>query len=126
MLPHEGDIMELNITHLMERKRDMIYYSASVAELGDDAGSVTWSNAMDCVEEEPLIKEEDEGEFRDYVRTFGAWEDEEIDGWSSQECNALCLQLVAGDIREYLRMENPEESSIFETDDGEWFIYIGM
>lgn len=117
--------MEINITSLMERSSDMSYYAASAAELGDDAGSITWSNAMDCVEEEPLIKEEEVGEFRDYVRTFGAWEDDEIDSWSIQECNALCLQLIAGDIREYMKMDNPEESSIFETDSGEWFIYMG-
>lgn len=117
--------MELNITSLMERSSDMCLYSGSRSELGDDAGSITWSNAMDYVEEEPLVKEEELGEFRDYVRGFGAWDDEEIDGWNSQECNALCLQMIAGDIREFEKMDNPEESSIFETDSGEWFIYMG-
>ena len=121
--------MEINITSLMERSSDMYLYAASAAEMGDDAGS-TWSNAMDCVEEEPLVKEEELGEFRDYVRSSGAWDDEEIDSWSIQECNALCLQMIAGDIREFEEMEQrsylgESVSCIFETDSGEWFIYLG-
>lgn len=117
--------MELNISSLMARSADMYLYSASIAEIGEDAGVVTWQNAMDCVEDNPLVKEEDVGEFRDYLRTFGAWWDSEIDAYTIQECNALCLQLIAGEIREREGMENPEESDLYEIN-GEWFIYLGV
>lgn len=34
------------------------------------------------------------------IAEFGAWEDEEIAGWSNEEIDALVLQYAAGDLRE--------------------------
>ena len=123
--------MELDITHLVARKADMIHYSASIAELGENAGKVTWENALDCASESPLVPPEGEAEARDYIREFGAWEDEEIDGWDSQTLNALVLQLVAGDIRDMSHYgsyaEYAEASGrVYQGDDSRWYYYLGM
>lgn len=133
--------MELNITHLMERPDDMYLYSASCVEM-EDAGKVTWENSLDVFDPDSYFSDEDIPwllsqdqlpEFRDYIRDFGAWDNEEIDSWDAQECNALCLQLIAGDIREryyYVdsgRLEEYEQNigKIYAAPDGQWFYYIG-
>ena len=75
--------------------------SASIAERGKNAGPETWSNSKACAKESPLLANDDERRAaRDFFRGFGAWEDEEIDGWSAEEVDALCLQYAAGDLRE--------------------------
>ena len=93
--------MELNITEFFNHARPS-YYSASCAELGDDAGRITWANAVDAAGQWPdwLNTEDDREEFRAYVRTFGAWDDGEIAAWSDEELTALLIQMIAGDIRE--------------------------
>ncbi len=77
---------------------DAFDYSASRAELGDNAGQITWKNAKQA----PVcLKTPEELEaFRDWVADFGAWSAEEIAAWNATECNALFVQFVAGDIRE--------------------------
>lgn len=90
--------MELDITEFFNSARPE-YYSASVAELGNDAGRITWENAIDC--EFVLLKTDEEREaFRNFVRQFGDWSDGEIAAWSDEELNALCVQFVSGDMRE--------------------------
>ena len=129
--------MELNITELVKRD-DLIYYSASAMELGQDAGKVTWENSLDQVEENPLVSTPEEiQEVKDYFKTFGAWEKEEIQNWNSQEVNALLLQLISGDIRERESFKTENEwfeamqegnvsGNIFKTENGEYFYYIGQ
>lgn len=92
--------MELNITSFFNDAcaRD---YSASVAEIGNNAGAYTWRAAMDDSEQFPLLDTEEKREaFRDYIRGFGAWDAEEIAAMDSQSLNALCIQFISGDIRE--------------------------
>lgn len=92
--------MELDITDFFLSANPR-YYSASAAELGDDAGRITWENAVDAADEWILLKDEETRQaFRDFVREFGAWSDDEISAWSDVELNALCLQFISGDIRE--------------------------
>ena len=88
--------MTINLSPLLSE--DAFDYSASRAELGDNAGQITWSNAKQA----PVcLKTPEELEaFRDWVADFGAWSAEEIAAWSATECNALFVQFVAGDIRE--------------------------
>jgi len=127
--------MELNITALMNRREDMKYYSASQAELGSDAGKVTWENAKDAVEKQPLLTTEEEiSEAKEWLEDFGAWYDDEIDAWDNQEVNALALQMIAGDIRERQHYEDRDELEEYEEnqggrinqgDDQEWYYYIG-
>lgn len=95
--------MEIDITEIIEAGC-FIDYSASVAEIGANAGAETWKASMEAFDEgglnRPLTLEEQLREARDYFATFGAWDEDEIENWSSLEVNALFLQMVAGDVRE--------------------------
>lgn len=94
--------MEIDITKLFNSDEYApMDYSASVAEIGNDAGRVTWSQACEDAPEYNFLDTSDKLDaFRDHVKGFGAWSEEEIAAWSDVECNALFLQLVSGDIRE--------------------------
>ena len=61
--------MELNITEFWNTA-DPFNYSASVAELGDNAGKITWNNARNA--DYQLLKTEDEREaFLDDLEIIG-------------------------------------------------------
>jgi len=89
--------MEINITQFYNAA-DAEDYSASCAELGVNAGEITWNAALHA--DYNLI---DTDEKRDALRTWakstGGWDSEEIAAWSDNELNALFIQLVSGDIR---------------------------
>lgn len=92
--------MQINITALLDE--DLFYFSHSRAEGGENAGENTWKAALEDAQTRrpPLLSTPEELDaFRDHVRGFGAWEREEIAAWTSEECNALFLQLIAGDVR---------------------------
>lgn len=128
--------MEITITRFFKEcaPRD---YSASVAEIGADAGAVTWGHAIEDSPEYLVLDTDDKREaFRDFVRSSGGWSDEEIARWSDVELNALCLQWIAGDIREDgIDTANPEwekhqsdnnnTGRIYPGDDGEIYFYVG-
>lgn len=102
--------MELNITKLFSTI-DPHLYSASIAETGlQDIGRRTWQNAND--DAPSLITEENRDEFESWVEGFGAWEREEVSGWTLTECNALLLQSIAGDIRELEDNASNEDGEI--------------
>lgn len=129
--------MELNITEFFNTARPA-YYSASAAELGDDAGAITWANAVDAADQWPdwLNTEDKREEFRTYVRTFGAWTGEEIAAWTDEGLTALLIQFIAGDIREQDGKTWPEyladseagcvSGNLYRGDDGEIYYYIGI
>lgn len=70
---------------------------------------------------------------------FLSWDDVEIAKWTSRECNALLLQLIAGDIREAgVDTKNPNwnkyqvdseagiiHGNMYRGDDGQVYYYIG-
>ena len=92
--------MEIDITDFFENA-EPFEFSASRAERGENAGPETWQNALHEACRAPLLTTEDQLDaLRDYMRDFGAWDKEEIDNWTSDECNALFIQLISGDIRE--------------------------
>lgn len=92
--------MELDITEFFNGARPADY-SASVMELGEHAGEITWNRALVAARRWNLLDTPDkQAAFRAHVRGFGAWSDAEIEGFSSVELNALLIQLIAGDIRE--------------------------
>lgn len=92
--------MELNITRFFLEAAPMDY-SASVAEIGRDAARDTWQAALDDAAEWALLDtDEKRAAFRAHALGFGAWSADEIAAWTDTELNALCLQMVAGDIRE--------------------------
>lgn len=128
--------MEINITKMMSADIDLSEFSASVAERGENAGQETWSNALNA--EIRLVDTPDEiATCKQYFATFGAWDDEERASWTNQEVHALLVQLVAGDLREYLWAKAKGESEfkrwnedcgghIFQAENGEYYYYIGM
>ena len=131
--------MELDITEFFNNACPS-YYSASRAELGDDAGRITWENSVDAADQWAawLDTGDKREEFRAYVRTFGAWDAAEIAAWTDAELTALLIQLIAGDIREsglqdgtsWAEYEADAEAgrmsgNLFRAEDGRVFYYIG-
>ena len=106
--------MELDVTEIVA---DMLAndtactISASHAELGENAGSITWANAL-TYRPQPLTEPEHFEAFREFAGGFGAWDDDEIAAWSDDECNALCLQFIAGDLRELQGLAPDEDGGI--------------
>lgn len=92
--------MELNITSFFRQCAPMDY-SASAAELGPDAGRITWSHAIEDSPENMILDSDEKREaFRAFVRGSGGWTATEIAKWSDVELNALCIQWISGDLRE--------------------------
>lgn len=98
--------MEIDITNFFNNE-DPYNYAASAAEMGQDAGKITWQNAVDfCLgrNENPLMldtEEKQEALIAD-IKGYGAWEEEEeIRGWSIYELNALFIQMISGEMREH-------------------------
>lgn len=92
--------MEIKITNLFDGvSNPPALYSNSIANSGcQNIGQITWNNAK--ANASSFIGEDTREEFEDWVKRFGAWEDEEIAAWSLNECNALLLQFIASEWRE--------------------------
>lgn len=91
---------ELDITDFFNNAAPMDY-SASVAEIGNDAGPSTWRAACEDSPDYFLLDTDEKRDaFRAFVRSSGAWNNEEIAAWSDIELNALCIQWISGDMRE--------------------------
>jgi hypothetical protein len=134
--------VEIDVTaFLREESSD---YSASHAELGDNAGPITWQNAMRYATESrpPLLATSEALEaFRDDVEGYGAWSREEIDAWSPEKCNALFAQILAGAMRDGDLPPNPSEEdwahyesevcagcatgALYRGNDGRAYYYLG-
>ena len=92
--------MEINITGFFHTGQAHLY-SASKVELGENAGKLTWLNALGYANKHRMLDTEDQLEtFRAFVKDTGGWTQEEISHWTNQELNALFVQFVACDIRE--------------------------
>jgi hypothetical protein len=92
--------MEIKITDFFKNAAPSDF-SASCAEIGQNAARDTWQAALEEAEDTLMLHTSEQLEaFRDHIRGFGAWSDEEIDGYSVTELNALFIQCVSGDIRE--------------------------
>lgn len=131
--------MELDITDFIAAMEPH-YLSASVAEIGQDAGRITWENAKDYVAEHPLLSNEEQREAaRDYLAGYVAWSEEEIAGWSDQELDALLAQFIASELREFqelaegcwdtweqLSSEGTVSGSLFLGIDGRTYYYMGI
>ncbi len=92
--------MEINVTKFVQAEcmRD---YSASVAEIGPDAGPSTWRASTDASEDWNFLPDADAlQEFREWLKPWGPWSDDEIAAMSDTHLRALCLQWIAGDWRE--------------------------
>ena len=92
--------MEINITEFFN-SIEPHYYSASRAELGDNAGAITWNNALDRAEDADLLDNEEKVDaFKQFVSESGGWTWDEINALSHTELNALFIQWISGDMRE--------------------------
>lgn len=130
--------MELNITNFFNNAAPMDY-SASVAEIGRNAGADTWQAALDDSVDYPLLSSDNEREeVRRYFKGFGAWSETEIAAWTDTELNALLIQFIAGSIREsgLTPDSSTDEWSVYEADengphdifraeDGQIYFYVG-
>lgn len=131
--------MEINITGIFYTGQAHLY-AASAAELGEDAGKITWANALAYSNKHRMLDTEDQLEaFRQFVKDTGGWTQEEISHWTNHELNALFVQFVAGDIREgglsgpYPDWEQYQadaeagmvSSRIFKSEDNQVFYDIG-
>ena len=130
--------MELDITTFVIQATPMDY-SASIAEIGANAGRDTWNAACEDSEDYMILDTEDKREaFCSIVISSGGWDANEIASWSDKELNALCIQWIAGDMREadmsadwtdaqwedYYADENSRHS-IYRGIDGKVYFYIG-
>jgi hypothetical protein len=133
--------MELNITKFFNEAAPADY-SASRMELGQDAGRITWRHACEDAPDFALLDTDGKREaFKAHIRDFGAWSDEEIAAWSDTELNALCVQMISGDMREAdIGPDSDAEAwtlyeiaatagrctgRIFRGDNGEIYYYLG-
>ncbi len=135
-------MVEIDITRFFNEAAPMDY-SASVAEIGTDAGPSTWRAACDDSPDYPeLLATEDQREaFRGFVRSSGGWTDKEIRQWSDDELRALFIQWISGDMRECgmlpgltedewreiesRQSEGRTPSNIYRGDDGRIYFYCG-
>lgn len=127
--------MGINVTHLVNGSEDMFNFSASAFELGENAGEITWTNAVSYSEEAPLVTEDQLDDVAEWLKDFGAWPEDEIDDMVPTELNALLLQFVAGDIREMQDFDSEDEyldagaagqnpGRLYKGDDDQWYFSI--
>jgi hypothetical protein len=135
--------MELDITEFVTDV-DAFQLSASAAEMGQNAGKITWANSKAEAARAPLLTTPEALEkARVWLGEFGAWDDEEIAAWSEQEVNALVIQFIAGNLREIeslcmgddgeidwakaeeLSSEGRISGGIYPGDDGRFYFWLG-
>ena len=90
--------------------------SNSRANLGQNAGELTWRASQRAASALPLTDEQKEA-FRGFVKASGDWTREEIDSWTDAELTALCVQWVAGDIREGFGDDLPDDPAEWDWED---------
>jgi hypothetical protein len=107
--------MELDITRFFNEAAPMDY-NASAAELGQNAGQITWGHAMEDAHVYQLLDDEEKRDaFRAFVKSSGGWDEDEILAFTDQELEALLLQWISGDMR--------EAHLNYNSDDTDWEMY---
>lgn len=126
--------MEIDITHLADT--DMFAFSHSAFEGGENAGSLTWRNALDGPQVNLAPSPDYWEAVRDWARDFGAWEADEISAMTEHELNALLLQFLAGDVRaagaddlegvdwEVYEADENNRGSLYRADNGAFYYSI--
>ena len=112
-------MMDIDVTDFLA-STDCSMLSGSVAELGPSAGRITWANSTEASKGfNPLPDADALQEFREWLKPWGGWSDEEIASMPDAHLRALCLQWIAGDWRECF--EWPEHA-----DGPDWEFYETM
>ena len=133
--------MELNITDFFNNAVPSDY-SASNAEMGNkSAGAYTWRSAQEACSTWLLLDTTKKRQaFKEHIDGFGAWEPEEVVHWSNTELNALCIQMISGDMRDYsddtstwdwakyesMCEEGNCSGSLYRGDDNQVYYYLGL
>ena len=104
---------EIDVTALITNPRFLPWnLSNSRANLGDNAGTMTW-NASKAVSEalpvHPLDTPERLEAWREFATDSGGWTREEVDAMPELDLRALFTQWVAGDIRECFGDDLPDD-----------------
>lgn len=102
--------MEIEVTEIvrlhLEHNPRAFFCSGSIMEHGMNAGEITWRNSCEVSERLNVCDTEEKREaIRDHIREYGAWEDEEIDGYTDIELGAFVVQETMSEIR---RLEEHE------------------
>lgn len=145
--------MELNVNQIVRAHLDgnppAHLCSGSMAELGNDAGRVTWDNSCDLADRLPGFLETEDAlqEVRDHIKSYGAWDEEEIAAFTPRDLRAFIVQEVMAEIRhleehgeidledfteeEFREATENEGGRLFRGDVpespgfGDWFFYVG-
>ena len=129
--------MEIDVTCMVKDADKMRFLSGSVAELGNNAGSITWNNSKDYASAHPLLRDDQIEDAKDYFAQYGAWSKLEIEAWSAHEVQALLTQEVASCIREMTNYDTEEDyqqavekgqvsQNLYQGDNGAWYYYMGI
>lgn len=87
--------MQINITAFFTAQIAPMDLSASIAEIGANAGAYTWAASVEAAQDLQLLTTPGElGAFRQFAQSSGGEFDDSTD-WQ-----ALFLQWIAGDLRE--------------------------
>ncbi len=130
--------MEINITAYFKNELCPMDFSASIAEIGNNAGRDTWQAAIEESEDLTLLDTPEKVEALKADMISAGMEEEEINAMTDLESNALFIQLISGDIREcseYLEQtpidwsgyENDENKAgrLYQGTDNEIYYYLG-
>lgn len=90
---------EINVSEIWNQ--DCALLSASQAELGENAGQITWRNCVALAEQLPLVTDENRDDIREHFAAYGAWDRDEINAWSDTELSAMVWQEAAASMREF-------------------------
>jgi hypothetical protein len=130
---------EIDVTKFVMNEQPE-HYSASRAELGDNAGRITWSAAMREAEHKPLLTAPEHFDaLRQWAKETGAWDAAERAAWSDDDCNALFIQIISSDMRdmglddcfvdefdyEAWCEKHDGGGSLYPGDNGRWYYYLG-
>ena len=96
---------EINITALLANPDFCPSdFSASIAEIGNNAGPDTWRACVQWVADSPIVSPDELDSVRYYMRSSGGWNSDEISAMRDNELQALALQFIAGDLRKAFRL----------------------
>lgn len=129
--------MEIDVTHMVDDWPPDFPLVGSIADLGSNAGPMTWRNSVAYGKEHPLLTtDEQREEARAYFQGFGAWTEEEIAAWGEDELQGITVQDVAHSISEMEAAEDYEDyqrlcengtcsGNLYKGDNGRWYFYLG-
>lgn len=93
--------------------------SNSIANLGDQAGRLTWECALEVAADADKWLLSNRADalagIVEWAHDTGAWDEAETATWSEEECLALFVQNVASDLREHLDVDDNELETCVHT-----------